>query len=232
MRYKFATAWNLKIYVKPGLIQWWVCFISTTDKMPYILQHFILVFTVWLNLIIIAKPKYIHLIWRAQLLSPVCAIYLFYVYLHWNKLYVLRLWINTFSPYPLFLFFPPQIYLKIKKWEKQEYTVSSWWQSIDFGCLPERRGDMRWLGVKINPGTCCLIIILINHWSLWVLIEKQLTINTGWERKYMWPVVLICIVDKSLCFLWPWWRCVYCQLCNEVLDIDNLVSVFYLFLFF
>ena len=21
----------------------------------------------------------------------------------------------------------------------------------DFGCLPERRGDMRWLGVKIDP---------------------------------------------------------------------------------
>ena len=64
----------------------------------------------------------IHLIWCAQLLSPVCALYLFYVYLYWNKLYILRLWINIFSPYPQILFFPPQIYLKIKKWEKQEYT--------------------------------------------------------------------------------------------------------------
>ena len=89
----------------------------------HILQHFILVFTVCLNLIIIAKPKNIHLIWCARLLSPVCGLYLFYVYLYWNKLYVLRLWINTFSPYPQFLFFPPQIYLKIKKWEKQEYTI-------------------------------------------------------------------------------------------------------------
>ena len=84
------------------------------------LQHFILVFTVCLNLIIIAKPKYIHLIWGAKLLSP--ALYLFYVNLYWNKLYVLRLWINTFSPYPQFPFFPPQIYLNIQKWEKQEYT--------------------------------------------------------------------------------------------------------------
>ena len=30
-----------------------------------------------------------------------------------------------------------------------------------------RRGDMRWLGVKINPGAYCLILILIQHWSLW-----------------------------------------------------------------
>ena len=31
-----------------------------------------------------------------------------------------------------------------------------------------RGGDilMRWLGVKINPGTFCLILILIKHWSL------------------------------------------------------------------
>ena len=57
-------------------------------------------------------------------------------------------------------------------------------------------------------------------------------INTGWERKYMWPFVLTCIVDKSLCFLWPWWRCVYCHLCNKVLDIDNLVSVFLFILVF
>ena len=52
-------------------------------------------------------------------------LYLFYVYLYWNKLYVLRLRINTLSPYPQFLLFPPQIYLKIKKWEKQEYTKSN-----------------------------------------------------------------------------------------------------------
>ena len=37
----------------------------------------------------------------------------------------LRLWINTFSPYQQILFFPPQIYLKIKKWEKQEYSTGS-----------------------------------------------------------------------------------------------------------
>ena len=97
--------------------------IVQTQIKCHILQHFILVFTVCLNLIIIAKPKHIHFIWCAQLLSPVCALYLFYVNLYWNKLYVLRLWINTFSPYPQFLFFPPQIYRKIKKWEKQEYTL-------------------------------------------------------------------------------------------------------------
>ena len=58
-----------------------------------------------------------------SIITPVCAVYLLYVYLYRNKLYVPRLWINTFSPYPLFLFFPPQINLKIKKWEKQEYTI-------------------------------------------------------------------------------------------------------------
>ena len=29
--------------------------------------------------------------------------------------------VSTFSPYPQIMFFPPQIYLKIKKREKQEY---------------------------------------------------------------------------------------------------------------
>ena len=125
--YKCATSlqphevkkkWNLvwyddKYVLFQQLVQNWIkC---------HILQHFVLVFTVCPNLILIAKPKKIYLIWCAQLVPPVCALY-FYVYLYWNKLYVLRLLINTCSPYPQFLFFPLQIYLKIKKWEKQEYT--------------------------------------------------------------------------------------------------------------
>ena len=51
---------------------------------------------------------------------------------------------------------------------------SNWWNirtlyPSQAGEFPKtsRRGDMRWLGVKINPGACCLILILIKHWSLW-----------------------------------------------------------------
>ena len=51
----------------------------------------------------------------------------------------------------------------------------------------------------------------------------------GWERKYMWPFVSICIVDKSLCYSMT--LMIVCVMLHVFLDIDNLVSVFYLFLF-
>ena len=51
--------------------------------------------------------------------------------------------------------------------------------TVDFGCLPERRGDIRWLGVKSENKPWGLFSYHNPHKTLvfMVLIEKQLTIK-------------------------------------------------------